>query len=92
MNIPQIESVTILSRNYKGVFNKLLQGPVFLANRSKPAAVLLSLHDYEVMANALAELKRLRRLVRADQSFQELKEHPDLAIALDEVERGFANA
>ena len=36
MNMPQIEAVTGLSRDYRSIFAKLAKGPVFLAQRSRP--------------------------------------------------------
>ncbi|MEZ4659333.1 MAG: type II toxin-antitoxin system Phd/YefM family antitoxin [Caldilineaceae bacterium] len=60
MNLPQIEPVTTLSRNYKALFAKLSKGPIFLAQRSKPAAVLLSIHDYEKMINRLNRLEAIQ--------------------------------
>ncbi len=72
-NVPQIAGVTDLSQNYKPVFAKLSNGPVFLTSRSKPAAVLLSTTEYERLADAEAELKRLRRIMQADQDFADMR-------------------
>ena len=73
MAIPQIASVTTLARDFKSVLAKLPRGPVFIAQRSGPAAVVLSVGDYEKMTNELEELKRLRRMVKADQALVEMK-------------------
>jgi prevent-host-death family protein len=73
MAIPQIASVTTLARDFKSVLAKLPQGPVFVAQRSGPAAVVLSIGHYEKMANDLEELKRLRRMIKADQALAEMK-------------------
>ncbi|MEZ4708496.1 MAG: type II toxin-antitoxin system prevent-host-death family antitoxin [Caldilineaceae bacterium] len=72
MNLPQIEPVATLSKDYKALFAKLTKGPIFLAQHSKPAAVLLSIRDYEKMVN------RLNRL----DAIQEAK------LALERIERG----
>jgi PHD/YefM family antitoxin component YafN of YafNO toxin-antitoxin module len=53
MHIPQIEPVTNLSKAYKLIFAKLDNGPVILAMRSRPAAVLLSVSDYEKLVTRL---------------------------------------
>ena len=54
---PQIEPVSILVRDYLTVFAKLKDGPVFLAQRSKPAAVLVSVEQWTATAKRLAELE-----------------------------------
>ena len=40
--IPQMEPITTLKKNHLNVLKKLGNGPVFLSQRSKMAAVLLS--------------------------------------------------
>jgi prevent-host-death family protein len=52
------------------VLTKLGNGPVILAQRSKPAAVLLSVRDFDQMQT---ELKRLRRQAVADRHFAEMR-------------------
>ena len=73
MALPQIESVTTLSRDFKSVLEKLSHGPVFIAQRSEPAAVVLSVGDYAKITNEQEELKRLRRIVQYDQQFAEIR-------------------
>ena len=63
MTMPQIEPVTKLSRDYKTIFAKLSNGPVFLAQRSKPAAVLLSVQEYEAL---LSQIQPAEDVARAD--------------------------
>jgi len=70
MITPQMESTTTLARNHKVVFAKLVNGPVFLANRSKPVAAVLSIGDYE---NIVDELKRLRRIIQGDQELAAIR-------------------
>jgi PHD/YefM family antitoxin component YafN of YafNO toxin-antitoxin module len=67
------------------VFTMLSKGPVVLAQRSKPTAVLVSVADWDSMAG---ELARLRRIVEADRQFAEIRagkfielEHLDTALA-----------
>jgi PHD/YefM family antitoxin component YafN of YafNO toxin-antitoxin module len=64
MGIPQIEPVTSLSRDYRAVFGKLEEGPVFLAQRSRPAAVLLSVGDYKEMLDRLEYLEDLAEVYK----------------------------
>jgi hypothetical protein len=60
---PQIESVTKMVRDHKGLLAKLRTGPVFLAQRSAPAAVLVSPQMWDDLTR---ELARLRRMVEFD--------------------------
>jgi PHD/YefM family antitoxin component YafN of YafNO toxin-antitoxin module len=71
---PQIESTTTLARNHKVVFDKLVNGPVFLANRSKPVAAVLSIGDYDQLVNDANEGKRLQRIAQYDQTFAEMRQ------------------
>jgi PHD/YefM family antitoxin component YafN of YafNO toxin-antitoxin module len=84
MHIPQIEPVTNLSKDYKTIFAKLNDGPVILAMRSRPAAVLLSVSDYEKMVTRLEQFELLaeakRNLARADAD-------PSTVISHDELKR-----
>jgi len=85
--MPQIEPVTGLSRDYKTIFAKLEKGPVFLAQRSKPAAVLLSVRNYEQLVE---RLKRLELLIEAKRILAEMESDPDSVISLDELKRRLA--
>ena len=53
------------------VLTKLANGPVILAQRSRPAAILVSVLEWDKM---VAELKRLRKYAAAFQQFQEISE------------------
>lgn len=74
MYIPQVMPISTLQRTYNAVVRNLPKGPVFLSQHSKPIAVMLSTEDYERMANAEAELQRLRRVVQYDQDFAEMRQ------------------
>lgn len=69
MQAPQIEPVSTLVRNHLAIFAKLQAGPVFLAQHSKPAAVLVSVEDWTATAK---ELARLQRIIEADRQFAEV--------------------
>lgn len=90
MLTPQIETTSTLSRNHMAVFNKLVNGPVYIANRSHKAAVILSVSDYENLLSEAQEAKRLRRMYRADQASAEMAAGhyvsftPDQILALGE--------
>lgn len=44
---PQFEPVTTMQRSLQKVFAMLSHGPVVLANRSKPAAILVSVELWD---------------------------------------------
>lgn len=67
--LTQIDSTTTLSRNPKAVFNKLANGPVYIATHGTKSAVLLSVTDYENLLSLAEEAKRLRRIIKADRDF-----------------------
>ncbi len=62
----QITPVSTLQKNYGSVLRMLANGPVYLAQRSKPVGVVLSPDAYETLN---AELKRLQRIVASDRQF-----------------------
>jgi prevent-host-death family protein len=59
IQVPQIEPISALVRDYLSIFAKLKDGPVFLAKRSKPAAVLVSVEDWAATARRLSQLEGL---------------------------------
>ncbi len=65
--------ISAMQRDYRGTLAKTAKGPVILALRGKPEAVLMSASDYERFVGMEAELKRLRRLIQADQDFAEMR-------------------
>jgi len=67
---PQIEPISNLARDYRTMLAKLKTGPVFLAQRSKPAAVLVSVEEWTATANDLA---RLRRMVEFDRQLAAIR-------------------
>lgn len=73
MHVPQLLPISTLQRTYTAVVSKLPNGPVFLSQKSKPIAVMLSTQDYERLATAEEELKRLRRIVQYDQQFADMR-------------------
>lgn len=69
--IPQIEPIRTLKNNHLSVLKKLTNGPVFLSQRSKMAAVLLSTHEFEAL---MKDATQYRRMLLADQHSQEMDE------------------
>ena len=72
MRTPQIEPITEMARNHKGLLRKVADGPVILANRSRKTAVVLAIADYESLVSDQEELHRLQRLIQADQAAAEM--------------------
>lgn len=67
--IQQIVPVSDMSIKQTEVMKLLINGPVVLAQRSKPAAVLVSVEEWDRQAE---ELARLRRIVLSDRQFSEM--------------------
>ncbi|MEM7536221.1 MAG: hypothetical protein AAF639_28820 [Chloroflexota bacterium] len=89
--IPQIEPITTMARDHTALISKLDNGPVILAHRSKPAAVLVSINEWNQIAD---ELARLRRAFLAEQRSKEMDENPALEIPFTREEltkRGIIN-
>lgn len=68
--LPQIASVTDLRNNYPKVIRRLSDGPIILAQRSKPVAVVISPQQWDTMADELAQL---RRIVEGDRQLAEIR-------------------
>lgn len=63
---PQIEPITTLARDHRALMAKIQDGPVFLAQRSRPAAVVISPEQWDQL---ITELRRLQRIIEADRHF-----------------------
>jgi PHD/YefM family antitoxin component YafN of YafNO toxin-antitoxin module len=72
MYTPQVMPISTMQRNYSAVVRQLPAGPVFLSQYAKPIAVMLSPAEYERLAAAEAEMKQLKRNLRADKEFAEM--------------------
>jgi prevent-host-death family protein len=66
---PQIEPITTLARDHRAIVAKIQDGPVFLAQRSRPAAVVISPTQWDELVK---ELRRLQRIIEADRHFAEV--------------------
>ena len=61
--LAQTEKISTLKTSYESVLAKLTKGPVLLMQRSKPAAVVVSVAEWERASRRLAELEE-REMVR----------------------------
>ena len=63
--VQQMASVTDLQKETAKVFTMLPNGPVVLAQRSRPAAVLVSVEEWDRVADELAQRRFTQREVEA---------------------------
>ena len=68
--MPQVVPVSDLRTKHVETFKLLKDGPVILAQRSRPAAVLVSVEDWDETAR---ELARLRRMLQAQRDFAAMR-------------------
>lgn len=66
--------ISAMQRDYRGTLAKMAKGPVILALRGKPEAVLMSASDYEELVKAKAEAERLQRIIKYDQDFASMRQ------------------
>lgn len=83
--MPQVVPVSDLRTRHVETFHLLKDGPVVLAQRSRPAAVLISFEDWDETAR---ELARLRRIILADRHFAEMKAGD--YVDLDDLDKALA--
>src|SRR5262245_12349014 len=82
--IPDVVPVSQLRDNHKQIFNQIAQGPIILAQRSRPAAVLVSVADWNAREKRLEILEaRLKYLEMKRQS----TENPPKLVSFDEIEK-----
>ena len=74
MHLPQFLPISTLQRTYSAVVSKLPNGPVFLSQRSKPIAVMLSTDDYDRLAKAETELQHMKRMLAAEKDFAAMRQ------------------
>lgn len=81
--IQQIVPISDLRTDQAAVLARLDRAPVILAQRSKPRAVLVSVSQWDEMAN---ELRRLRARQVAAQRAKEIDADPSILIPFTEEE------
>ncbi len=81
--IPDVIPVSQLRTHHKAVFEQVQHGPVILAQRSKPAAVLVSVADWN-------ERERRIEMLEAQLKYLEMKrqfaENPPRMATLEQIE------
>jgi len=81
--IPQIVPVSDMSTKQAQVLAKLDDGPVILAQRSKPAAVLVSVSEWDAIARRLEIAEALVTYWVAKRKFEE---NPPQMYTLEEID------
>lgn len=87
--LPLVEMATIADLRHKHleVFAKLDKGPVVIAQRSKPTAVLVSIPQWNDIAR---RLKQLELLTEARRISDEMTTDPNKSISHDELRQQLA--
>jgi len=67
---PQVEPISNLQRGAVAILHKLDKGPVFLSQRGALAAAIVSIEEWDRIAN---ELRRMRRIIEGDQQFAQMR-------------------
>lgn len=84
---PQIEPVTTFARDHKKVLAKLKKGPIFLAQRSQPTAVLVSIEQWDEIVK---HIQQLEVIAEAERISQEIQRDPSTLVSHAELKRKLA--
>ena len=61
--VQQIEPITTIQKSPTELLARLVNGPIILAQRSRPAAVLVSVEEWDRVADELATLRAAQQKV-----------------------------
>jgi prevent-host-death family protein len=81
---PQMATVADLRHKHLEVFIKLRKGPVIIAQCSQPAAVLVSVEQWDALVQ---RIKRLELLAEARRINADIERDPVKEISFDELKR-----
>ena len=81
--IPDVVPVSQLRGNHKKIFGQIEKGPVILAQHSKPAAVLVSVENWNDREKRIEVLEARLRYFEIKQQFEE---NPPKLVSFDEIE------
>ncbi len=82
--VPQMATVAELRHNHLELFSKLEQGPVVIAQRSKPAAVLVSV---EAWNRYVQQMRDLQLLLLHHKRWAALQQDPSQLVTEEELEQ-----
>ena len=83
--IPDVVPVSELRGNHKKIFSQIQNGPVILAQHSKPAAVLVSVDNWNDREKRIDVLEARLRYLEMKQQFAV---NPPKMVTFDEIEAG----
>ncbi len=86
--VPQMATVAELRHNHLEVFGKLAQGPVVIAQRSKPAAVLVSVETWN---RQVKQLRELHLLLLHHKRWAAMQQDPSLLVTEEELAQQLMN-
>ena len=75
--VQQIEPITTVVRDHAALVPRLDRGPLILSDQSQATAVMLSIGDWNLIKDILAQL---RRSSIADKRDKEMDENPEMKI------------
>lgn len=81
--MPDVIPVSYLRGKHKEIFHQIETGPVILAQHSKPAAVLVSVSDWNAREKRLEILEARLKYLEAKRQF---KTNPPQMISFEEIE------
>ena len=84
MEVPQMATVAELRHNHLAVLDKLEQGPVVIAQRSKPAAVLVSV---DMWNRQVRQLRELQLLLLHHKRWAAIQQDPSQLVTDEELEQ-----
>lgn len=87
MITPQIVPISDLRIRHPEVLAMLEQGPVFLAQRSRATAVLVSMEEWNAIAAQLKRLQQLELLAEAKRNKARVERGEATTISHDELKR-----
>jgi len=82
--MPDVVPVSQLRDKHKQIFNQIAQGPIILAQRSRSAAVLVSISDWNAREKRLEILEARLKYLEMKRQFVE---NPPKLISFDELEK-----
>ncbi|MBX3001541.1 MAG: type II toxin-antitoxin system prevent-host-death family antitoxin [Caldilineaceae bacterium] len=81
--MPDVVPVSDLRGRHKEIFQKIEDGPILLAQHSRPAAVLVSVADWNAREKQLELLEARLKYLEMKRQYEE---NPPKLISFDEIE------
>lgn len=81
--MPEVVPVSDLRGRHKEIFQKIEEGPILLAQHSRPAAVLVSVADWNAREKQLELLEARLKYLEMKRRYAE---NPPKLVSLDEIE------